>query len=95
MASAVKKVLITYQSREKILTIPQENGISSLRLEFCVVFGVSEAGNSVTFQRYDSEFEENVDVESDDEVLDREKLQAVVTACDVSLDYCCVVILLS
>ena len=49
----------------------------------------------MTFQRYDSEFEEYVDVESDDEVLDREKLQAVVTACDVSLDYCCVVILLS
>ena len=78
MAAAVKQILVMFEERKKILSIPQEDGINFLRREFLRVFDVNCSEAVITFQRFNPEFEEYVDIHSDSEVDSKEKLQAVV-----------------
>ena len=71
-AVAVKKILVTFQGRKKVLAIPQEEGIASLRREFYFSFGVGSSESVATFQRYNEEFEDYVDLDSDSELFNKE-----------------------
>ena len=73
-----KRILVSYQERKKILTISRGEGIPSLQREFAWAFDLSSC-ESVTFQQFNPTFEEYVDLDSDAEVSDKDKLQAVVT----------------
>ena len=73
-----KRILVSYQERKKILTISWGEGVPSLQREFARAFDLSYR-ESVTFQQYNPTFEEYVDLDSDAEVSDKDKLQAVVT----------------
>ena len=84
-AVAFKKILVTFQGRKKVLAILQE-GIAFLRKEFYFTFGMGSSESIAIFQRYNEEFEDYVDVDSDSELFNKEKLQAVATHhSDVSL----------
>lgn len=76
---AAKQTLVTFQERKKIINIPQGNGIDYLRKEFCRIFGIESKAAPVTFQRFNLDFQEYVDIDSDSEIFDKEKLQAVVS----------------
>ncbi len=71
----VKIILVTFGESKKILKITEEDGIDSLRKEFFHKFEVSNCEEQVIFQRYDSVFEEYVDI---DEGAD--KLMAIITS---------------
>ena len=78
MAAAAKQILVMFEGRKKILSIPQEDGIDILRREFLRVFDVNCSEAVITFQRFNPEFEEFVDIHSDSEVYSKEKLHALV-----------------
>jgi len=80
----MKRILVAFLGRKKVLAIPQEEGVASLRGEFRFAFGEDSTGSVVTFQRYNNEFEDYIDLDSDEEIVNKEKLQAVVTHSDVS-----------
>ena len=76
-----KQVLVTYLDRKKVLSIPQGSNVGDidfLENEFLQVFGLS-GSRSVTFQRFNSIFQEYVDLEYNCEINDKDKLQAIVT----------------
>lgn len=75
-----KKVLITYSERVKEMIIPPNSGneIEFLADRFFVEFGVRKSLCSVTFQRFEKEWNCFVEVNSGSGVIDREKLKAVV-----------------
>lgn len=78
--SASKQVLVKYGERKKVLKIPQDhigNEIQWLTEEVLKAFGLKHS--NVIFQRFDTTFEEYIDLESDSEVYDKDKLLAVFT----------------
>lgn len=77
--AAQKQVLVTYLERKKVVKIPPHSGsdIDFLSQEFSQVFGV-ESSSSVTFQRFDSTWDEYVDLESDCELYSKDKINAVL-----------------
>ena len=75
-----KQVLVVYKERRKVFKIPQECDIGHIKVEVVRAFDFKNV--SVTLQQYNATFEEYVDADSDCEVKDKEKLQAVVTSFD-------------
>ena len=80
---AVKQVLVSYGDRKKVLKITPNSGLSDVEFltrSFRTEFSFKENVNVVvTFQRYDQEWGELVDSESDSVINNKDKLTAVVT----------------
>ena len=76
-----KAVLVSYLERQKVLKIDAHkiSDVKFLALEFRKQFAFNSNVNLVTFQRFDSEWGEYVELESDDEIEHKDKLKAVVT----------------
>ena len=78
-----RQVLVSYLERNKKITIPEFSGdsdIKYLRKEFRANFDYGKNVRlQITFQRYDPEWEEFVDLDEDGEVHHKDKLKAVVS----------------
>ena len=79
----VKQVLVTYGDRKKVLKITPNSGLTdvevltkSFRTEFKFETNVNVV---VTFQRFDPDWDETVDLECESVIKDKDKLIAVVT----------------
>ena len=81
-----KIVLVQYLSSNKKIRIPRFKDVTDLEYidrEFRRVFNPGAVKGSsvslvISFQRYDTDWQEYVDIEKDDEVSHKEKLRAVV-----------------
>ena len=80
-----KSVLISYLERNKKVTIPSSKppsmtDVAYLESVFKPLFSFeSNVRLCITFQRYDSDWDEFVDLEVDDSVDDKDKLKAIVS----------------
>lgn len=83
LAMASKTVLLKYHEHRRKVVIPADKEMSDLaflELSFRQVFNFEKQVNlSISFQRFDSDFDELVDLEDGDEVSHLEKLNVVVT----------------
>ncbi len=70
-------VLINYQERKKAISI-EDTDLLTLAARFFDVFEVESEGATVTFQRYDNDWEEEIDLAPGDEIVDKDRLTAVV-----------------
>ena len=79
-STMTKKVLIMYCERVREMVIPPDSGseIEFLADSFYQDFGVKKSCSSVTFQKFDKEWNRFVELNPDSEVPDRETLKAVV-----------------
>ena len=76
-----KSVLVTYQERNKVLKVPEEGDLKVLEGEFRKVFKIeSDARLVVTFQRYDTDWGEYVDLEEECTLQHKDKIKAVVNS---------------
>lgn len=80
-----KVVLISYLERNKKVTIPGESTVGDLeylREEFLKNFNFDRNVKlQITFQQFDPEWNEYVDLEDDAVVCNKDKLKVVVTPC--------------
>lgn len=81
-----KVVLVGYLERKKRITIaekPTENELDYLKEEFLKSFGLQKSIqlHQITFQRFDPEWNEYVDIEEGDVLLNKDKLKVVVSPC--------------
>ena len=83
MSSAAKTVLLSYLEKNKRIVIPSEKSESDLRYlnnQFIAHFNFeSNVKLDITFQRFESEWNEYIDLEDTDEINDKDKLKVVVT----------------
>ena len=81
--SSDKTVLLSYLEKNKKITIPAstlKSDLEYLREIFLTSFKFeSNVLLDVTFQRFDAEWNEFVDLDNGDEVCHKDKLKAVVT----------------
>ena len=81
MEALCKAVLVSYMDRNKVLKIPLNDStkpdVRYLEEEFRREFQM-RSNMCITFQKYDLEWEEYVDIEEFDVVQNKEKLKAVV-----------------
>lgn len=79
---ATKNVLVSYLERNKKFTLPVEKELSDieyLRKEFLKAFAFNERClNLVTFQVFESEWDEFVEIEEDAVIADKAKVKDVV-----------------
>ena len=68
-----KSVLVTYRERNKVLKVPEEGDLKVLVIE-------SDARLVVTFQRYDTDWGEYVDLEEECTLQHKDKIKAVVNS---------------
>ena len=78
-----KSVLVTYLERNKVLKIPESNESGELKFlteEFRKQFKfASNVSLVITFQRYDNDWGEYVELDDECTLLHKDKLKAVVT----------------
>ena len=83
IATASKTVLLKYQEHRRKVIIPAEkdtSDLSFLESSFRKIFNFEKQVNlSISFQRYDADFDELVDLEYGDDIKHLEKLNVVVT----------------
>ena len=79
-----KTVLLKYKESRKKIVIPAEKGISDMAFvesSFRKLFKFEGQVNlTISFQRFDMDFQELVDLEENEELQDMEKLNVVVTS---------------
>ena len=79
-----KCVLLSYLERNKVIKVPiqkQESDLQYLRKEFIKSFSFEKTvGISFSFQKFDSEWGEFVEIDEDAELADKEKIKVVVIA---------------
>lgn len=79
----MKSVLVSFLERNKVIKCPadsEEGDVSFLKREFRKQFSFEKhVAIDVTFQRFDSEWEEYVDLD-DETVSNKEKLKVVITS---------------
>ena len=79
-----RTVLASYEGRNKLLTLPRqtplEGDLAYLKQQFFRAFAVSSEFNEATFQRYNSTWDTNLDLEEDDEISDKDRLTVVCHA---------------
>ena len=84
IAMASKTVLLKYEEHRKKVMIPAEKDTSDLAFlesSFRQAFNFEKQVNlTISFQRYDADFDELVDMEDGDEIQHLEKLNVVVTS---------------
>ena len=81
-----KVVLLCYQERKKKIAIAAEaaqNELDYLKGEFLKSFGLLQSVkvHQITLQRFDSEWNEYVDVEEEDVLQNKDKLKVLVSPC--------------
>ena len=77
-----KTILLKYQeNRKKVVISPKEGTkeLAFLESVFRKLLNFEQVNVAISFQRYDPDFEEFVDLEEDDELRNMEKLNVVVT----------------
>ncbi|XP_068674870.1 uncharacterized protein [Montipora foliosa] len=78
-----KKVHVTFCENKRTLSFSEDDKVSSLRYDFLRLFSdvLTEdiAVANVTFQKYESAFQEFVDVENDVKLDDNSKIKVVIT----------------
>ena len=83
MSSTAKTVLLSYLEKNKRIVIPSEKPETDLRYlnnQFIAQFNFdSNVKLDITFQRFESDWNEYIDLEDTDEVNDKDKLKVVVT----------------
>ena len=83
MATAKKEVLVSYLERNKVVSIPVSESadeLSYLKKEFNNIFSFGSNVNLlVTFQKFDKDWGEYIDLETPAVLSDKDKLKAVVT----------------
>ncbi len=82
MEEREKLVLVSYLERNKIIRIPSSinDELAYLKKEFKKSFSFGENVNlDITFQKFDSEWDQYIDLESPVVFIDKDKLKAVVT----------------
>lgn len=83
MSSAPKTVLLSYLEKNKRIVISGEKSESDLRYlnnQFIAQFNFSSNVKlDITFQRFESEWNEYIDLEETDKINDKDKLKVVVT----------------
>lgn len=88
----MKSVLVSFLERNKVIKCPadsEEGDVSFLKREFRKQFSFEKhVAIDVTFQRFDSEWEEYVDLD-DETVSNKEKLKVVVTSKLAATDMVC------
>ena len=83
MSIAKKSVLVSYQQRNKVIQIPetkQESDIEFLTKEFKRAFALGEAVDIITFQMFDKEWDEYVDLDDNSPIRDKDKVKVVLTS---------------
>jgi hypothetical protein len=78
----VKRVLLSYNERNKVVTIPDDvdNDLHFLRMEFLRIFDITDDVTLlVVFQKFDEEWDSFVDLEESDVLQTKDKIRAVVT----------------
>ena len=77
-----KSVLVSYGERNKVVSIPQSTGKSDLEFlskEFKTVFSFGDNVNLLlTFQKFDSEWGEYLDLEDNSTLFHKDKVNAIV-----------------
>lgn len=84
-----RMVLISYLERNKVFKVPNTVEDDSEFLKSEVLQGFKFGTNvnlEVTFQKYDEEWEDYVDVSEDYKVIEKDRLKAVVTPCLMDLN---------
>ena len=80
----MKSVLVSFLDRNKVIKLPcesEEGDIPLLKREFRKEFAFEKhVAVDVTFQRYDHDWNEFVDLNDDEKVGNKEKLKVVVTS---------------
>ena len=82
MATAKKEVLVSYLERNKVVSIPVSESADELSYlkEFNNIFSFGSNVNLlVTFQKFDKDWGEYIDLETPAVLSDKDKLKAVVT----------------
>ena len=83
MATAKKEVLVSYLERNKVVSIPVSESadeLSYLKKEFNNIFSFGSNVNLlVTFQKFNKDWGEYIDLETPAVLSDKDKLKAVVT----------------
>ena len=74
-----KQVLVSYQEKNKVLHLTAiGSDLENLNREFRREFKITSKG-AITFQCYDSSWEEYIDLEEGQEVLNKAKLKAIIS----------------
>lgn len=80
----MKSILVSYFDRNKVVDVPmlkEESNVTFIKKEFRKQFSFgNQVSVEVTLQRFYKDWDEYVDLNSDDEVAKREKLKVVVTS---------------
>ena len=80
-----KAVLVTYLERNKVLKVPPNHEYTSdieyLESAFCTEFSFEHTVNlTITFQKFDEDWDEYIDLEADAILQHKDKVKAVVSA---------------
>ncbi len=75
-------VFVSYLDSNKILSIPEKEGLKFLKEEFVKSFSLERRVKSIKirFQRFKANWNDYVDLEELDDIHHRDKLRAVVTS---------------
>ena len=80
---AVRTVLVCYLEHKKVIRLPPQSAVQDLTYlsnEFLKAFSFDSNVNlKVTFQRYNEDWGEDVDLDESDEIFDKDKLKVIVT----------------
>ena len=75
-------VLVSFNDRRKVFSIPEDKSTTDLeflRKKFCLEFDLkADVFASITFQRYDDEWKENIEIGEDSIIHHKDKLTVVV-----------------
>lgn len=78
----MKCVLITYLDRNKVVKLPEssECDVEALKKEFVWQFNFdNSASHTISFHRYDDDWQEYIELDVGCTVNDKEKLKVIVT----------------
>ncbi len=71
-------VLVNYGGRKKAIT-DKAVDLLTLTTRFFAVFEVDSEGAKVSFQRYNTDWDEEIELDAGDEIVDKDRLTAIVT----------------
>lgn len=71
-------LLVAYQGRKKPIRVDKLD-LETITTMFLEVFDLEGERITVSFQRYDITWEEDVELDPNDEIFDKDKLTAIVT----------------
>lgn len=82
-----KSVLMSYQQRNKIVKIPEGvPNVDYLQEQFMEHFSIDiPVGSSLSFQRFDREWEEYVELDTEAVLGEKERLRVIIIQRDTSL----------